>query len=69
MEQILLRVQNETGKEIIVNVTTKKLEELIANKPIKNVQKLKQQQNYYHRLHKKGIAQKETYNLKPISSI
>lgn len=32
-------------------------------------EKLKKQQKYYQRLSNKGITQKQTYNLKPISAI
>ncbi len=49
--------------------TSKKLEGLLASSPVKNEKKLKQQQEYYKRLTKNGTAQKQTYNLKPVSAI
>lgn len=35
----------------------------------KNTDKLKHQQDYYKRLSKSGIAQKQAYNVKAISAI
>ena len=49
--------------------TTGKLKYTLNNKNIKNKEKLERQQEYYRRLTKEGVAQKQTYNLKPISSI
>jgi len=49
--------------------TSKKLEKVLYSNNIKNKDKLEKQQAYYKRLTKKGIAKKETYNLKSLSSI
>ncbi len=49
--------------------TDERVDAVLKSMPVKDADKLKKQQNYYERLSKKGIAQKETYNLKPISCI
>ncbi|MDV6328558.1 hypothetical protein Q5L94_10820 [Idiomarina sp. Sol25] len=48
---------------------SKKLETTLAKKPVKDAERLKRQQYYYHRLKKKGVLEQQTYNLKPISAI
>lgn len=49
--------------------TTDRIGAVLKSMPVKDADKLKKQQSYYKSLSKKGIAQKETYNLKPISCI
>jgi len=46
-----------------------KVNSVIAQKIVKNKARLKEQQEYYQRLNKNGILQKQTYTLKPLSSI
>ncbi len=46
---------------------SKKLEKVLASKPVKDRNKLQVQQAYYRRLKKAGIAKKQTYKLKPLS--
>ncbi|MCU7906912.1 MAG: hypothetical protein KZQ76_13930 [Candidatus Thiodiazotropha sp. (ex Epidulcina cf. delphinae)] len=49
--------------------TAKKLEEALADNQLKNKEKLRNQQAYYQRLSKSGVAKKQTYNLKSLSVI
>ena len=48
---------------------TQQLKKTINTNPIKDKKRLKHQQEYYHRLKKEGIAQKQAYSLKSISAI
>jgi len=56
-------------KERTMDSISKKLETTLAKKPVKDAERLKRQQYYYHRLKKKGVLEQQTYNLKPISAI
>ncbi len=47
----------------------KKLEKVLAAKPVRDSDKLQVQQAYYQRLRKAGIAKKQAYKLKPLSAI
>lgn len=49
--------------------TSEKLEKMLGSNLVKDNEKLKKQQEYYRKLSNKGLTQKQTYNLKPISSI
>jgi len=48
---------------------SKRLKRLANINLVKNEKKLRIQQDYYKRLEEKGIAKKQSYNLKAISSI
>jgi len=52
-----------------MNSTSEKLKNVLENKPVKNQEKLEKQQNYYKKLSNNGIAKKQTYKLKSLSSI
>ncbi len=47
----------------------KKLRETLSKSVVKDQEKLKKQQEYYKELSSKGVAQKQTYSLKPLSAI
>ena len=49
--------------------TTDKLNEVIAERPVRDPAKLARQQAYYERLKKAGIAKKMPYGIKQISVI
>lgn len=46
-----------------------RLKKMFDVSPVKDKEKLKNQQDYYKRLEESGIAKKQSYNLKSISSI
>ncbi|WP_170829120.1 MULTISPECIES: hypothetical protein [Pseudoalteromonas] len=48
--------------------TTENLKNILDETIVKDKAKLEHQQKYYQRLKNKGVAQKQTYNLKPNSS-
>ncbi len=52
-----------------METTSERLKKTLETKPVKDLKKLERQQVYYKRLIKSGVIQKETYNLKPLSSI
>ena len=52
-----------------METTSERLESMLTSKPVKDQEKLGRQQDYYKRLSNSGVAQKQTYSLKPISSI
>lgn len=54
---------------ITMGDTSTALMEVIKNTPVIDREKLKKQQAYYKRLMQNGTAQKQTYNLKSVSSI
>lgn len=45
------------------------IRKIIENTVVKDPRKLQKQQDYYNKLSIKGIAKKQTYNLKPVSAI
>lgn len=49
--------------------TTETLKKILETAPTNDMEKLKKQQKYYKRLTQNGTAQKQTYNLKPVSAI
>lgn len=49
--------------------TGEKIKDILKGRQVKDQEKLHKQQKYYERLTKKGIAKKQTYNLKAISAI
>lgn len=52
-------------------IISEKITNVLSNNhnAIQDKKKLDRQQNYYKNLSKKGVAKKNTYNLKPLSMI
>lgn len=58
-----------TLRGITMKNINKHLKETLISNTVQNKKKLKHQQEYYRRLQKQGIAQKQTYNLKSTAAL
>lgn len=52
-----------------MNNPSTEISKLLKEPQVKDPEKLKKQQDYYRRLSETGTAKKQTYNLRPISTI
>jgi len=52
-----------------MKTTGEKIKKVLEAKTVRDYAKLNKQQKYYQQLKKKGIAQKQSYNVKAIAAI
>ena len=52
-----------------MKTTEDKLKKVLSTTIVRDLTKLKKQQKYYTQLKKKGIAQKQSYNVRAIAAI